>query len=278
MLAKSKGCYHDIVRNSDLTSVLIPSSRNLPKLFDKNPSETEDAKLEAGNTVEEPPAAQEQVPLVSAASQSHENLAFEDEEKNLEPKDTSADSGASTMDTTLESTTSEESQEVKNSAEESGNESGISETQVNGSDVIQENVTPKEVHVDGHADPDRDMNPILKSISAFAMQFTVVKTPEITVEKPKTLFSVAKGDNTDAPTQPPRRNTENDIRKNTLLRSSLSPTSAAITKRRHSDFAVSAPISVNEELAREDLKKRGSKQVTKPGIERLINSRSASSI
>lgn len=267
---KSKGCHHDTVRNRNLTSVLISSSRNLPKLFDKNPTETQDAKLEAGSTVEEAPVIQEQVPLVSEASQSHENLAFEDEEKNLEPKDTSADSGASTMDTTLESTTSEGDQEVKNSAEESGNESGISESQVNGSDVMQEKVTPKEVHVDEHMDPDRDMKPVLKSISAFAMQFTVVNNPEITVEKPKTLFTVAKGDNTDAPTQPPRRNTEHDIRKDVLSKSSLSPLSAAFTKRRHSDFAVTAPISANEELAREDLKRRGPNQVTRPGIERLI--------
>lgn len=253
-----------------MTSVLISSSRNLPKLFDKNPTETEDAKLEAGSTVDEAPVIQEQVPLVSEASQSHENLAFEDEEKNLEPEDTSADSGASTMDTTLESTTSEGDQEVKNSAEESGNESGISESQVNGSDVIQEKVTPKEVHVDEHMDPDRDMKPVLKSISAFAMQFTVVNNPEITVEKPKTLFSVAKGDNTDAPTQPPRRNTEHDIRKDVLPKSSLSPLSAAFTKRRHSDFTVTAPISANEELAIEDLKRRGPNQGTRPGIERLI--------
>ena len=251
-------------------SVFICSFRTLPKLFEKKASETEEAKLEAGETTEKPQETPEQEPLV-LASQSHENLAFEDEEKHLQPKDTSLDSTTSTMDTTLESTASEGSQEVKN-AEESGNDSGISESHVNEKDPMKVEDTAGDGHDEHEQDtePKRDMKPVLKSISAFAMQFTVISPPEITVDKPKTLFTVAKGDNTDAPPQSPRRHTEHNIGKDLLKRNALSPEAAAITKRRHSDFAVSAPISINEELAREDLKKRGSNQVREQGIE-IIN-------
>ena len=247
------------------------SFRTLPRRFEKKASETAEAKLEAGETTEKPQGTPEQEPLV-LASQSHENLAFEDEEKHLEPKDTSVDSTTSTMDTTLESTASEGSREVQN-AEESGNDSGISESHVNGNDVIKMEETAGDGHGDQDTERNKDMKPVLKSISAFAMQLTVISPPEITVDEPKTLFSVAKGDSTDAPPQSPRRHTEHNIGKDLVKKNVLLPESAAITKRRHSDFAVSAPISLNEELAREDLKRRGSNQVGDPGIElmALIN-------
>jgi len=214
-------------------------------LFDKNTSETE--------------TPQEQVPLSSGAH-SHENLAFEEEEKHLEPKDTSTDSVASTMDTTLDSTPSEGGQETK-AVEETGNDSGISVSPVNGSDVTTGEMTTGDVH-DNEDKSSVDMKPVLKSISAFAMQFAAASAPEITVDKPKTLFSVAKGDNTDAPSQPPRRHTEHNIGKELLKRSTLTPETAA-TRRRHSDYAVSAPMSINEELAIEDLKRRGSNPAKK---------------
>lgn len=202
----------------------------------------------------------EKKPLVS----SHENLAFEEEDKQLEPKDTSIDSTTSTMETTLESIDSEGSPDLKASQEER-DDSGISVSHVNGSDV-----SPSEpgTTTGGGGEDDQDheeskhhMQPVLKSISAFAMQFTVVSPPEIKVDKPLTLSAAAKGiDKKDAPppTPPPspRRHTDHSI-KNTIKKSTLLP-EAALIKRRHSDFAVSAPKPINEELAMADLKKRGS--------------------
>lgn len=202
----------------------------------------------------------EKTPLVS----SHENLAFEEEDKQLEPKDTSIDSTTSTMETTLESIDSEGGPDLKASQEER-DDSGISVSHVNGSDV-----SPSEpgTTTGGGGEDDQDheeskhhMQPVLKSISAFAMQFTVVSPPEIKVDKPLTLSAAAKGiDKKDAPppTPPPspRRHTDHSI-KNTIKKSTLLP-EAALNKRRHSDFAVSAPKPINEELAMADLKKRGS--------------------
>lgn len=227
--------------------------RSYRKFFDKNTSETE--------------TPQEQVPLGSGAH-SHENLAFEEEEKHLEPKDTSTDSVASTMDTTLDSTASEGGQETK-AVEETRNDSGISVSPVNGSDVTTGEMPTGDVR-DNEDKSSVDMRPVLKSISAFAMQFTAARAPEITVDKPKTLFSVAKGDNTDAPSQPPRRHTEHNIGKELLKRSTLTPEMAA-TRRRHSDYAVSVPMSINEELAIEDLKRRGSNPAKKTGTGRILN-------
>lgn len=201
----------------------------------------------------------EKKPLVS----SHENLAFEEEDKQLEPKDTSIDSTTSTMETTLESIDGEGSPDLKASQEER-DDSGISVSHVNGSDVSPSE--PGTTRGDGEADQDHEeskhhMQPVLKSISAFAMQFTVVSPPEIKVDKPLTLSAAAKGiDKKDAPppTPPPspRRHTDHSI-KNTIKKSTLLP-EAALIKRRHSDFAVSAPKPINEELAMADLKKRGS--------------------
>ena len=202
----------------------------------------------------------EEAPLVS----SHENLAFDEEEdKQLEPKDTSVDSTTSTMETTLESIDSEGSHDLKDSQEER-DDSGISVSHVNGSDVSRSE--PGQTTGGGEDDQDHEeskhhMQPVLKSISAFAMQFTVVSPPEIKVDKPVTLSAAAKGiDNKDAPppTPPPspRRHTDHSI-KNTIKKSTLLP-EAALIKRRHSDFAVSAPKPINEELAIADLKKRGS--------------------
>ena len=225
--------------------------RNFPKLFDNNPSET---KSEAKPEVEESPdklQTPEEVPLVS----SRENLAFEGDDKHLEPKDTSTDSTTSTMETTLESIDGEGGCDVKDV--EKADDSGISVSHVNGSDV-----SPVE-EGDEHSGP--SMQPVLKSISAFAMQFTVVSPPEIKVDKPLTLSSVAKGESKDTPRtaspQSTRRHTEHNINK-TLKKSSLLP-EAALIKRRHSDFAVSAPRPVNEELAIADMKKRGSQETSK---------------
>ena len=204
------------------------------------------------------------MPLVSSTD-SHENLAFEEEEKPLEPQDISTDSTTSTMETTLESATSEGSREVKD-FEENADDSGISVSHVNGSDV---NPRKEVTHDDEHNEPSRDMKPVLESISALAMQLTVVSPPEIKVDKPKTLASVAKGDIAGAPPQGPRRHTEANIRTELLETGTLKP-EAAMTKRRHSDFAVSAPLSINEELAMEDLKRRGSNPANKTGMRHTV--------
>ena len=206
----------------------------------------------------------EAVPLVS----SHENLAFEEEDKKLEPKDTSVDSTTSTMETTLESIDSEGSHDLKDSQNER-DDSGISVSHVNGSDVSPTEpgtTTGGGENDQDHEESEHHMQPILKSISAFAMQFTVVSPPEIKVDKPLTLSAAAKGiDKKDAPPSPtppqsPRRHTDHSI-KNTIKKSTLLP-EAALIKRRHSDFAVSAPKPINEELAMADLKKRGSSSGT----------------
>ena len=185
----------------------------------------------------------------------------------MEPKDTSADSTTSTMETTLESIDSEGSHDLKDSQKQ-GDDSGISVSHVNGSD---ESPTEQGTTTGGgeddqeHEKSARHMQPVLKSISAFAMQFTVVSPPEIKVDKPLTLSAAAKGlDKKDAPPPSPpaspRRHTDHNInhtnKKNTLL------PEAALIKRRHSDFAVSAPRPVNEELAIADLKKRGSPETS----------------
>ncbi|XP_078372421.1 uncharacterized protein LOC144656073 isoform X3 [Oculina patagonica] len=228
--------------------------RNFPKLFDQTPGEK---KSEAQSEVDGSPdksQTPEAVPLVS----SHENLAFEEEDKHLEPKDTSTDSTTSTMETTLESVDSEEGLDVKE-VEKANDDSGISVSHVNGSDVspVEEGTT-----TDGDEDSGPSMQPVLKSISAFAMQFTVAGPPAIKVDKPLTLSSVAKGDSKEAtPTaspQSPKKHAEHNINKATKT-GALQP-EAALIKRRHSDFAVSAPRPVNEELAIADLKKRGSQQ------------------
>ena len=182
----------------------------------------------------------------------------------MDPKDTSVDSTTSTMETTLESIDSEESHDLKDSQKER-DDSGISVSHVNGSDVSP--TEPGTTTDGGEDDQDHEesrhhMQPILKSIGAFAMQFTVVSPPEIKVDKPLTLSAAAKGiDKKDTPppsTPPPspRRHTDHSI-KNTIKKNTLLP-EAALIKRRHSDFAVSAPKPINEELAMADLKKRGS--------------------
>jgi len=171
------------------------------------------------------------------------------------------------METTLESIDSEGSHDIKDSQIE-GDDSGISVTHVNGSNVspTEEGTTAGGAEEDqDHEKSDRHMQPVLKSISAFAMQFTVVSPPEIKVDKPLTLSAVAKGlDQKDAPPpsppSSPRRHTEHNI-KNTVKKNTLLP-EAALIKRRHSDFAVSAPRPVNEDLATADLKKRGSPETS----------------
>lgn len=173
------------------------------------------------------------------------------------------------METTLESIDSEASHDFPEDSQKEGDDSGISVSHVNGSDV---NPTEKGTTTGGDEDDqkpeesERDMQPVLKSISAFAMQFTVVGPPEIKVDKPLTLSAAAKGlDKKDAPAPSPplspRRNTDHNIR-NTIKKSTLLP-EAALIKRRHSDFAVSAPKPINEELAIADLKKRGSQGTSK---------------
>lgn len=164
------------------------------------------------------------------------------------------------METTLESIDSEGGRDKKEV--EKGDDSGISVSHVNGSDVrpAEEGTT---TDGDDHSGP--TMQPVLKSISAFAMQFTVVSPPEIKVDKPLTLSSVAKRDNKEAtptaPPQSPKKQAEHNINKATKTGALLPE--AALIKRRHSDFAVSAPRPVNEELAIADLKKRGSQQTSK---------------
>lgn len=186
----------------------------------------------------------------------------------MEPKDTSADSTTSTMETTLESIDSEGSHDVLEDSQK-GDDSGISVSHVNGSGVSP---TEKGTTTGGDEDDqnpeesERHMQPVLKSISAFAMQFTVVSPPEIKVDKPLTLSAAAKGlDKKDAPAPSsplsPRRNTDHNIR-NTIKKNTLFP-DAALIKRRHSDFAVSAPKPINEELAIADLKQRGSQGTSK---------------
>lgn len=261
----------------------------MPKFFEKDISDKTEKKQDSQET----PGPHEEVPLVSQ-TQSHENLAFEEEEKHLEPKDTSIDSTASTMETTLESTTSSESQDIKDAQVESGDDSGISANQLNESDanqsesnMIDEGREVKDSkqsgsdsgnHVNGtnagatsedgdeneDAELGHDVKPFLKAISTFATKLAMVSPPEIKVDKPTTLFAVAKGDSTDSPVknekQPSpvtsRRHTDHEIKKNVVLKSNLSPDEALVI-RRHSDFAVSVPISTNEELALADLKRRG---------------------
>ncbi|XP_068698307.1 synaptotagmin-like protein 2 isoform X2 [Montipora foliosa] len=228
--------------------------RPLPKLFDKKASEPEESKIEAGETVEKTKVSQEPV-LLTSESRSHENLAFEEEEQHTEAKDISMDSSTAVA-TTLEATTREENQEVKQ-AEESGNDSGISESHLNGSDITKVDDTKTGLNGVEKEEPTRDMQPALKSIGSLAIGIASFSPPEIKVDKPKTLFSVAEGksSSTDASPQSSRRKTDTEIKRKTL-----SP--FADTRRRHSDF-VSAPISINEELAREDLKKRGFNLVNK---------------
>lgn len=171
------------------------------------------------------------------------------------------------METTLESIDSEGSHDLKDSQKE-GDDSGISVSHMKGSDVspAEEGSTTGGEDDQDPEQVERDMQPVLKSIGAFAMQFMVVSPPEIKVDKPLTLSAAAKGqDKKDAPPpappQSPRRHTDHSI-KNTIKKSSLLP-EAALIKRRHSDFAVSAPRPINEELAMADLKKRGSQEAGK---------------
>lgn len=221
---------------------LLPT---LPKIFDKKESEKEVSKLEADETVKETQDTKEVVPLASESSKSHENLAFEDEEPHLEQKDVSIDF-SSTMDTAIDSSTRETNQQAK--AEERGDDSGISEGALNESGVTNADGTTTE-----QKDSSHDMKTGLKAIGCLAIELTAVNTPEITVEKPKTLFSVAEVERTatDASPQSPRRKTDHDIKKMVL-----SPHIDVTAPRRHSDF-VSAPMSINEKLARDDFKKRG---------------------
>lgn len=226
---------------------------SFPKLFDNDKSETKSgANPETDQTDNKTQTPAEQEPLV----QSQENLAFEEDEKHLEPKDTSADSASSTLETTVEPMESEKSSDTKE-LEKVADDSEISVDHVNGNDVIS---TKKETKEDEH-DQGHKVKPVLESISAFAMQFMEASAPEIKVDKPQTLFSVATEDAEDAPPgkppQSPRRHTEDNIKNRLLDKNSLLP-EAALTKRRHSDFAVSAPRPVNDELATQDLKKRGS--------------------
>lgn len=227
--------------------------RSFPKLFDNDKSETKsEANPETDQTDNKTQTPAEQEPLV----QSQENLAFEEDEKHLEPKDTSADSASSTLETTVEPMESEKAPDTKE-LEKVADDSGISVDHVNGNDVIS---TKEETKEDEH-DQGHKVKPVLESISAFAMQFMEASAPEIKVDKPQTLFSVATEDAEDAPPgkppQSPRRHTEHNIKNRLLDKNSLLP-EAALTKRRHSDFAVSAPRPVNDELATQDLKKRGS--------------------
>lgn len=229
---------------------LLPS---FPKLFDNDKSETKsEANPETDQTDNKTQTPAEQEPLV----QSQENLAFEEDEKHLEPKDTSADSASSTLETTVEPMESEKASDTKE-LEKVTDDSVISVDHVNGNDVIS---TKEETKEDEH-DQGHKVKPVLESISAFAMQFMEASAPEIKVDKPQTLFSVATEDAEDAPPgkppQSPRRHTEHNIKNRLLDKNSLLP-EAALTKRRHSDFAVSAPRPVNDELATQDLKKHGS--------------------
>lgn len=256
----------------------------MPKFFEKDTSDETEIKKDSNGT----PGPHEEVPFV-AKTHSHENLAFEEEEKNLEPKDTSIDSTVSAMETTLESTTSSESQDIKDAQVERGNDSGISVNQLNGSDAnppesnlidkgrevkdSKQSGSDSENHMnganagatseDGGKNEDtelgHDMKPFLKALSTFATKLAMVSPPEIKIDKPTTLFSIANEDRTDSPVKnekqrspvTSRRHTDHDIKK-----SSLSPDETLVT-RRHSDFAVSVPISTNEELALADLKRRG---------------------
>ena len=232
--------------------------RNFPKLFDNNPRETKsEDKSEVDDSADKLQTPEEK-PLVS----SHENLAFEEEDKHLEPKDTSTDSNT-TMETTLESLDSEGGHDVKDT-EKAGDDSGITVSDVNGSDASpsEDATTSGGEDANEHSGP--TMQPVLKSISAFAMQFTTASAPEIKVDKPLTLSSVAKGDSKDAPPsaapQSPRRHTEHNININKAITKGALLPEAALIKRRHSDFAVSAPRPINEELAIQDFKKRGSQE------------------
>lgn len=229
----------------NLPNIVIFIVRTLPKIFDKKESEKEESKLETDETVKETQDTKEVVPLASESSKSHENLAFEDEEPHLEQKDFSIDF-STTMDTAIDSSTRETNQQAK--AEERGDDSGISEGALNGSGVTNADGTATEEIHSSH-----DMKTGLKAIGCLAIELTAVNTPEITVEKPKTLFSVAEveGTATDAPPQSPRRKTDHDIK-----RTVLSPHIDVTAPRRHSDF-VSVPMSINEKLARDDFNKRG---------------------
>ena len=237
---------------------------NFPKLFDSSPSETKSeakSEVDQSESVDEAQKLPEEVPLVP----SHENLAFEEEEKHLEPKDTSMDSTTSTMDTTLDSTdTGDGSHDVQ----KGDNHSEISVSHVNGSDVSP---TGSEGANEGS---DYSMQSFLGNISSFAVQLTTVSAPEIKVDKPKTLFSVATEDSRyippPAPSQSPRRHTEHNINTNQVLnKSTLLP--EAVTRRRHSDFAVAAPRPINEELAIEDLKKHGTQETSKSSFCKISN-------
>ena len=239
-----------------MPNIAIFIVRTLPKFFDK-PSEKEVSKLEGDETLKQTQDTKEVVPLASDSAKSHENLAFEGEDPQLEQKDVSTEF-STTMDTALDSSTRETSQKAND--EERGNDSGISEGVLNGSGVTNaDGTTTKEM------DSNCDMKTGLKAIGCLAIELTAVNTPEITVEKPKTLFSVAgvDGTATDGPSQSPRRKTDHDIKKGVL-----SPYSDVTTPRRHSDF-VSVPMSINEELARDDFKKRG---FYKPGIGSILAS------
>lgn len=229
----------------NLPNIAIFIVRTLPKIFDKKESEKEVSKLEADESVKETQDTKEVVPLASESSKSHENLAFEDEEPPLEQKDVFIDF-SSTMDTAIDSSTRETNQQAK--AEERGDDSGISEGALNESGVTNADGTTTE-----QKDSSHDMKTGLKAIGCLAIELTAVNTPEITVEKPKTLFSVAEVEMTatDAPPQSPRRKTDHDIKKMVL-----SPHIDVTAPRRHSDF-VSVPMSINEKLARDDFKKRG---------------------
>lgn len=246
----------------NLPNIAIFIVRTLPKIFDKKESEKEVSKLEADETVKETQDTKEVVPLASESSKSHENLAFEDEEPHLEQKDVSIDF-SSTMDTAIDSSTRETNQQAK--AEERGDDSGISEGALNESGVTNVDGTTTEQKDSRHDMKSHDMKTGLKAIGCLAIELTAVNTPEITVEKPKTLFSVAEVERTatDAPPQSPRRKTDHDIKKMVL-----SPHIDVTAPRRHSDF-VSVPMSINEKLARDDFKKRG---FFKTGIGSILGS------
>ena len=236
-----------------LVDFFASCSRNLPKVFDHSSKGSEaesEARITPDTQHEEPQVSPNKDPLVATndTNQSHENLAFEEENP---PK---------LQDSSMESTESDK-------IEKEGDDSGIVDSDVDpGKDVIAGQEVPQEDTKEEQESPaSHDYQPILKSIGTFAVHFMAASPPEIKVDKPKTLFSVATGEGEKPAVT--RRHTEQNIFQVKGKHNTLSPEMA--NKRRHSDFAVSAPRPINDELAEKDMKSRGSTKNSKTTADKV---------